>query len=34
MDKLGVNLEITQKFYIISPAEKKDTRVLIDKNRE
>jgi DDE superfamily endonuclease len=34
MDESGADLGITQKFYIIGPAEKKDARISTDKNRE
>jgi hypothetical protein len=34
MDKSGAGLGTTQKSYIIGPAEEKDARVSIDKNRE
>jgi hypothetical protein len=34
MNKEGIGLRSTQKSYIISPAEKKDARLLIEKNRK
>jgi hypothetical protein len=34
MDKSETDLRITQKSYIISPAEEKDARISTDKNRE
>jgi hypothetical protein len=34
MDEEGAGLESTQKSYIIGPAEEKDARLLIKKNRE
>jgi hypothetical protein len=34
MDKTGAGLGITQKSYIIGPAEKKDARLSTEKNRE
>jgi hypothetical protein len=34
MDKLKINLKVTQKSYIINPVEEKDIRISINKNRE
>ncbi len=34
MDESGVGLGFIQQFYIIGPKEKKDTRILININRE
>jgi hypothetical protein len=34
MNELEINLGVTQKSYIIGPAEKKNARVSTDKNRE
>jgi hypothetical protein len=34
IDKEGAGLGNTQKSYIIGPAEKKDARLLTEKNRE
>jgi hypothetical protein len=34
MNELGAGLGTTQKFYIIGPAEEKDTRISTNKNRK
>ena len=34
IDELEAGLKFTQKSYIINPEEKKNTRILIDINRE
>jgi hypothetical protein len=34
MNESEIDLGIIQKFYIINPAEEKDTRVSINRNRK